>query len=91
MTGTYQADYLIGYAGDDILMGGKGDKENYNVSSTPPPSPTPSPIRTAGQTVSKSAFFVEDGADMLDGGTGIADWVLELSGTAGIVASDFIL
>lgn len=66
LIGSYFADHLVGYAGDDELLGGMGDKEKYNII-TDNPSPSPSPFRNAGQSVTNPDFFVDDGDDTLDG------------------------
>lgn len=69
MVGSYHADHLVGYEGDDTLLGGNGDKEQYNII-TDNPSPTPPKIRTPGQFASDPAYFVFDGDDTLDGMAG---------------------
>ncbi len=69
MVGSYLSDHLVGYEGDDTLMGGMGDKEQYNII-TDNPSPSPSPIRTPGQSVTNPDYFVLDGDDTLDGAGG---------------------
>ncbi|MCR9177792.1 MAG: DUF4214 domain-containing protein [Alphaproteobacteria bacterium] len=68
MTGSYGADRLTGYDGDDILIGGLGDKEGYDVSG-PRPSNAPSTLRAPGAKVDP-AFFRDDGNDTLDGEAG---------------------
>ncbi|MEP2532641.1 DUF4347 domain-containing protein [Shimia sp.] len=68
MVGSYEADYLTGFAGDDVLMGGYGDKERYDVTN-PPQSSTPSRIETPGATAD-SSFWIDDGNDTLDGREG---------------------
>jgi len=83
ITGSYYDDKLVGYRGDDIIFGGLGDKQNYNVEGNAP-SPRPSTLRNPGQIANSTDFFVDDGDDfidgregndMLDGGTG-ADTLL---------------
>ncbi|MDP2128878.1 MAG: hypothetical protein Q8K97_16040, partial [Pseudohongiella sp.] len=69
ITGSYHSDKLYGYRGDDIIFGGLGDKENYNVEGSAP-SPRPSTIRDPGKTATNPAFFVFDGDDYIDGGEG---------------------
>ncbi len=65
MVGSYESDYLTGFAGDDILIGGNGDKEGYDVTG-PRPGNSPSRITTAGQTAD-AQFWLDDGDDTLDG------------------------
>ncbi|WP_299417037.1 DUF4214 domain-containing protein [uncultured Sulfitobacter sp.] len=68
MTGSYQSDHLVGYDGDDILIGGNGDKEGYLVSGSKP-SFTPSVLRAPGAQADE-AFWLNDGDDTLDGEAG---------------------
>ena len=78
MQGTYHDDLLVGYAGDDELFGGKGDKVDYDVSGNSPNRPT-NTINQIGRVEDDPAFYVHDGDDELhgelgddeiDGGTG---------------------
>ncbi|UOA27117.1 DUF4214 domain-containing protein [Pseudosulfitobacter sp. DSM 107133] len=80
IVGSYFNDTLLGFAGDDTVFGGLGDKERYDVSDTGNiPSPRPSTIRQPGATTDDVTDLVHDGDDLiygeggndqLDGGTG---------------------
>ncbi|SEP62273.1 calcium-binding protein [Thalassovita taeanensis] len=70
MIGGYFDDHLLGYAGNDTIMGGQGDKEKYNVATFPYPNTIPTPFHNPGESVTDPAFFVFDGNDTLDGDQG---------------------
>ena len=71
MNGSYYDDHLLGYAGNDTILGGNGDKEKYDISDPNNyPNSIPSRLRNPGDTVTDPSFFVHDGNDTLDGDRG---------------------
>ncbi|MDP2518255.1 calcium-binding protein [Shimia thalassica] len=69
LQGSYFADHLVGYEGNDTILGGYGDRERYNLL-TENPSPRPSPERRPGYYTNDPERFLDDGNDTLDGGGG---------------------
>ncbi|MDO6504787.1 putative Ig domain-containing protein [Shimia thalassica] len=68
LTGSYLSDNLFGYDGDDKIMGGQGDKLNYDVTGQRPSNNQT--YRNPGDAFTDPDWFVDDGNDTLDGGAG---------------------
>ena len=66
LIGSYHGDKLAGQSGHDIMFGGYGDKLNPFDPNGPNPNPG---TFNVGFTVAP-VNFVDDGADVLDGGAG---------------------
>ncbi|MGB0438650.1 MAG: calcium-binding protein, partial [Paracoccaceae bacterium] len=69
MRGSYYSDHLVGYAGDDTILGGLGDKEGYDITGNKP-NHSPNALDDPGEAVTNPDFWIHDGADTLDGDAG---------------------
>ncbi|MDP2578781.1 putative Ig domain-containing protein [Shimia thalassica] len=68
LTGSYVSDNLFGYDGDDRILGGQGDKLNYDVTGQRPSNN--SILRNPGDAFTNPDWFTDDGDDTIDGGAG---------------------
>lgn len=68
MVGSYEADHLVGYAGNDILIGGYGDKTEYPASDGSYQG-SKNTLDNPGERADPQ-YWIDDGADTLDGKDG---------------------